>query len=151
MTSDAVQALRTRVEQILGEHVQGVGVTEDGNYTLRNGSNQLFLETLDWGEEGSTIVVISAPLVWDAAPTPALFEWVAEHANDFVFGHLSVQRNDEDPNQVGIIMSHNLLGDDLTTPELMHALVGIGGVADQLDDELQAQFGGRRFHDEPAS
>lgn len=151
MATTDVAALTGTIETILNEHIEGVVRTEDGGFTVRNGTAQIFVEAAEWGDGGSTLVVINVPLLWDAKPTPALFEWIATHANDYVFGHLWVQYNEEDQNQVGIVMSHNLLADNLGTDELMHAVVGIGSIADDLDDQLQAQFGGRRFHEPEAN
>jgi hypothetical protein len=44
--------------------------------------------------------------------------------------------------------SHSLLGDYLDEEELGRAVGGMLFVADNLDDELEKQFGGSRFHEE---
>ena len=44
--------------------------------------------------------------------------------------------------------SQRLLGDYLDEEELTHTVVAIAGTADILDDELQAKFGGKRFHED---
>lgn len=47
-----------------------------------------------------------------------------------------------------IFFTHSLLGDYLDEDELVRAVTGMLVVADEIDDELEKQFGGRRFHDE---
>lgn len=140
-----VAAARAKVQQYLTQNFSNVNIDADGNYSLRNGSSRVFVRVrtqdhLDW-----TAVTMEIPLLNKVKETPAVFEHIAMHADDFIFGHLSVTRGDE-----GLIIwfSHSLLGDYLDEAELCRAVGGMLGVADDLDDELQSQFGGDRFHQE---
>ncbi|MFT4089006.1 MAG: hypothetical protein QM658_17985, partial [Gordonia sp. (in: high G+C Gram-positive bacteria)] len=47
-----------------------------------------------------------------------------------------------------VSLKHNLLGDFLDPEELMSAVYGLAFVADDVDDELKAKFGGLRFHED---
>ena len=56
--------------------------------------------------------------------------------------------DEEDGSQTGFLQfAYTLLGDYLDEDELGTALWTVLFTADRLDDELQAQFGGRRWTD----
>ena len=138
-----VAAARAKVQQYLTQNFNNINVDADGNHSLRNGSTRMFVRTqtqdhLDW-----TAVILEIPLLNKVKETTAVFEHIALHADDYIFGHLSVTRGDE-----GLIIwfSHSLLGDYLDEAELCRAVGGMLSLADDLDDALQAEFGGERFH-----
>ena len=138
-----VAAARAKVQQYLTQNFNNINVDADGNHSLRNGSTRMFVRTqtqdhLDW-----TAVILEIPLLNKVKETTAVFEHIALHADDYIFGHLSVTRGDE-----GLIIwfSHSLLGDYLDEAELCRAVGGMLSLADDLDDALQAEFGGDRFH-----
>jgi hypothetical protein len=93
---------------------------------------------VDW-----TVVNLWIPLLLEVKETPEVFEHIALHADDYIFGHLNAHRTDDG---LTILLNHSLLGDYLDEDELMRAAVLMVSVADDLDDELKTQFGGRRFH-----
>jgi hypothetical protein len=138
-----VAAARAKVQQYLTQNFSNVNVDADGNYSLRNGSSRIFVriqtqDHLDW-----TAVTMEIPLLNKVKETTAVFEHIALHADDYIFGHLSATRGDD-----GLILwfSHSLLGDYLDEAELCRAVGGMLSIADDLDDGLQAEFGGDRFH-----
>jgi len=45
-----------------------------------------------------------------------------------------------------VCCGHSLLGDRLDADELVNAVEAVGAMANQLDDELQPRFGGRKFN-----
>ena len=49
---------------------------------------------------------------------------------------------------VMVALEHNLLGDYLDEAELVETVLLLANVADDVDDELKAEFGGERFHEE---
>ena len=140
-----VDQVRAKVQQILTENFSSVVIDSDGDFSLRRGSAQVFVRV--WAREGSepTFVAVTVPLLLEVKPSPELFEFVAIHADDYVFGHLNASRRDD---SIDIFLSHTLLGDYLDEAELDSAVGVLLGVADKLDDELKAQFGGRRFHED---
>lgn len=114
-------------------------------------STAIRIRVHEWGKdqdgEPRTLVRITAPILRDVRATPELFEWVARSGSDRWFGHIEVFDGDQ-PGTVHLLMAHTLLGDFLDEAELGHAMFGVLGSADQLDDELKQRFGGKRWADE---
>jgi hypothetical protein len=114
-------------------------------------STQLRLDVLDWGtnQEGepSSLVRVSSPVLWGVDPSPELFEWVAREGGTYFFGHVSAHEDSQSPGKVFLLFSHTLLADYLDEGELTAAFYGVLNTADDLDDRLQARFGGRRLAD----
>ena len=138
-------SLRAKVQQYLTQNFNNVNIDRDGDFSLRHGSARIFVrpvtrESVDW-----TWVNLWVPVLLEIKEIPALFEYVALHADDFIFGHLHAVRFDEG---ITIGLRHVLLGDYLDEEELLHAVGGLLNSADNLDDELKAQFGGKRFHED---
>jgi hypothetical protein len=94
-----------------------------------------------------SLVLISSLILRAVKPTPALFEWVARRGGSRWFGHIEVY-DDKTPGEVILVMAHTLLGDYLDEQELRHGVMGILSAANEWDDELQQQFGGKRWIDQ---
>lgn len=139
-----VLVTKDKVQRYLGESFGAVEVGPRGEFTLQQGSSRIFIECDDWHEERS-IVRLTVPLLFGCEPTPALFRHVALHADDYLFGHLSAFESD---GKIDVFFTHVLLGEYLDSEELFHAVLGMAAVGDKIDNELQAEFGGRRFHEE---
>ena len=139
-----VAGVRSKVQQFLTQNFNDVNIDREGDFSLRNGSARIFVRTRT--REGSDITWISldVPLLLEVKETPQVFEHVALHADDYVFGHLSAARTDDG---LMIYLSHALLGDYLDEPELLRAVGAMLGTADDLDDDLKDKFGGKRFHE----
>ena len=138
-------AVKERVRRILIDRLGSVEEDRDGDFTIRNGSARCFIRISARNEQFS-LVRTWALVASDVPPSPAFFEYVARKADDFYFGHLSVF---EDPESklLTLVMSHTLLGDFLDADELMFAVIGVASSADELDDQVVADFGGRKFHE----
>ncbi|TXH09700.1 MAG: hypothetical protein E6R02_08205 [Gammaproteobacteria bacterium] len=143
--SGDVTATRAKVQQYLTKNFSDVNVDSEGNYSLRHGSTRIFIRVMTRDEADWTAVNLEIPVLLHVKETPAVFEYVALHADDYMFGHLYAARTDED---LMILLAHTLLGDYLDEDELCRAVAGMLGVADDLDDKLAEQFGGDRFHGE---
>lgn len=140
-----VAALKDKIQRYLTQSFDNVTIDRDGDFSLRHGSARVFVractvESGDW-----TYVSVWSPFLFEVKPIPELFEYVALHTDDRIFGHLHAHTTDD-----GVILgfSQRLLGDYLDEEELTHTVVAIAGTADTLDDELQAKFGGKRFHED---
>jgi hypothetical protein len=142
-------ATRDRVHTYLSAmQLNGVEMTPEGGWTFRVESTRVFISTAEQAAQGGdtrTLVNISAPVVMDARLSPDLYEYVALHADDYLFGHLHVAPTES--GQGHLLMSHTLLGDHLDEPEFRDALVGLAGTAETLDDQLAPRFGGHRIHE----
>src|SRR5215211_489784 len=143
-TPTHILLLKDKVQRYLSELVNSFEVTRDGDFTFQQGLSRIFIRCDTWYED-RTLVRLTVPLLLDVEPSADLFEYVALHADDFVFGHLAAHRNEQD--RVDLFFVHILLGDYLDPEELMSAVGGMAVSADELDNELQAEFGGRRFHE----
>ena len=114
-------------------------------------STQATFNFTDWGpgKDGNprTLVRIGAPILFGVKPSPALYEWIARNGGTYYFGHVGAVDDKSEPGALFLYMSHTLLGDYLDEEELASAMWGVLGSADDLDDELQKRFGGKRFAD----
>ena len=61
--------------------------------TFTDSSTRVNINFTDWGQnkagDPSTLVGLSAPLLWEVEPTPAVFEWIARNGGKFYFGHVT--------------------------------------------------------------
>src|SRR4051812_43902875 len=110
--------------------------------TFTDSSTRVNVNFTDWGQnkagDPSTLVGLSAPLLWEVDPTPAVFEWIARNGGKFYFGHVTAYDDTDAPGKLFLNMSHTLLGDYLDEEELHWALHSLLSTADKLDDELKA-------------
>lgn len=137
--------VKERVQRILTEKGT-IGIDGDGDFTFQAGSSRVFIRVSEREGTDTTIVAVFAPVLRDVQPSPELFEFIAREGGDYFFGHLSFL-GFEDGTSL-LLFKHNLLGDYLD-PEELHWVVGaVGGTADDLDDDLQAKFGGKRVHED---
>ncbi len=136
--------VKDKVQRYLTE-VFRVEVDSDGDFVIRGESAAVWVRcsVLEAAKSQPTIVSVFARIISGVTPTPELFEYVATSADNYVFGHLSL--NKEDEGTYGIWMTHTLLGDYLDAEEVRSAVGAILVTVDDLDDELKARFGGRRF------
>ena len=100
--------------------------------------------------EDQVFVNVSAPLLRGLALTPELYQWVATEGTTYDIGCVQLYEiNSEDGGKSGFLRyAYTLLGDYLDEDELGTALWTVLFTADNLDDELQAQFGGLRWADD---
>ena len=114
-------------------------------------STQVSLTVADWGPnkdgEPRSLVNISSPILWSVPPTPQLFEWIAREGGRYYFGHVTAADDIRDQGKVFLSMNHTLLGDYIDEEELASSMYAVLNTADQLDDELQKRFGGKRWSD----
>lgn len=147
-----VEETMMKVQRILtGPMALEIGLKNDV-FTIRfsDTSTAVHLRVRDWGKdpegEPRSLVIVSSPILREVPATPALFEWVARNGGSRWFGHVEVY-DDKQPGQVQLIASHTLLGDYLDEKELSSAVWAILQAGDEWDDQLKAQFGGKRWID----
>lgn len=137
-------AVRDKVQRILAARF-AVELTPDNNFTLRHESARLFVRCWEPPDGQRVIVALEVPLLFNVKPTPEVFKYVALHGDDYIFGHLSAR---ETENGAMLAFTHSLLGDYLDDEELIQAVIGVLGVGNDIDDQLQAQFGGEKYHED---
>lgn len=135
--------LLSRVRSILEHHVGSFRHADDGQFEVSADSTVCRIGVVEQ-PSGRTLVYVTAFILKAVPATAEVFEYVALHTNDWIFGHLCADR------EVGglvLSMRHTLLGETLDPDELLTAVIDLSAVANQLDDELQSRFGGLRWID----
>jgi hypothetical protein len=133
--STDVSVVREQVETLLTYRHQ-VEIEPGGDLSLAHGSTCMFVGVEEW--QGHPVVQLSLPVLLGAEPTPALLMRIVTEGT-YLFGHLMV---DERDGLIDLILTHGLLGDHLDPPELLLAVELMTEVADGIDDQLAARFGG---------
>ena len=116
---------------------------EDGDLSLQSGSARVFVRVNAMGDDQS-IVESCCYALSKVTGTPALYEYVATK-NNYRFCKLSLVVMDDGTGRV--MVGHTLLGTYLDPDELLIAVSLVADLADNLDDEMKAKFGGERFHE----
>ncbi len=137
-TKDRVQRFLTQLGQVT--------IDDKGRYSMRNGSARIFVEVSELGDQ--TWVSLVCPLLLQVPTSPALYEYVALHADDYKYGTLSLGLNPENSGEAMILFTYGMLGTTLDPDELKLAVALLADTADDLDNQLQDKFGGRPFHDD---
>lgn len=134
--------VKEKIQRILAEALGSVSVDKDGDFFVRQDSAVVFVRVVERGD-GTTIVKSFAHLLTDVKLTPEVFRWVAIDGQEYFFGHARVIEGD---NGLGLILfEHILLGDFLDAEELKWAVLAVVSAANDMDDDLQARFGGKKF------
>ena len=140
-----VPGVKERVQTYLTSQGE-ITIDDKGRFSTLVGSTRIFVEVLAHGNEKATVVMVTAPILFEVPLTPELYRHVAIHADDWWFGHLFLAENEGGATGT-LIGRHTLLGDYLDKDELLYAVNGVGYSSDAADDELQKQFGGKRYED----
>lgn len=136
----------SKVQSILAANFT-TELDEDG-FTIRYESARMFIEVQQNPDnaDGPVFIRFVCPILFEVEPSPAVFEHIALHADDYRFGHLSASKNED--GSLLIFLNYQILGDFLDEEELTTAVTYVLSGANDLDDELQQKFGGRRFHED---
>jgi hypothetical protein len=114
-------------------------------------STQVHIRIIDWGKskdgEPRSLVRVSSPILRGVKPTPELYQFLVREAPRLWFGSIAVWDDEESPGLLSLTLGHTLLGDYLDEEELRAALFGVLNSADEMDDQLQKRFGGKRWVD----
>ena len=137
-------AVTAKVQQILAENFT-VQLDSDGDYILDYESARMYVRVWQAEPDRPVFINLYAPFLWKLTPSPELFEYVALHSDDYVFGHMSAVRVDD--GSITLRFTHQILGDYLDSMELIHSVRAVLGTTNDLDDELKERFGGERFRE----
>lgn len=98
------------------------------------------------GKNGiKSFVRISAPMLRNVPESDELYKWIAVEGTGYRIG--CVEAFPEEDGTVFLVYKYSLLADYLDEAELENALWSVLYTADNLDDELQQKFGGKRYVD----
>ena len=143
MSTNNVLAVKEKVQRYLVDVLGTIEVDSDGDFTFRHGSARLFVSVVPMGET-ATFVMLMAITNRDVPASLELYKYVATEAHS-MFGHLEC---DEKNGKVTVRLLHNFLGEFLDPDELQFAVGILAETADEIDDQIVARFGGRRFHED---
>jgi len=135
----SMSATRDRVASMLASMVGPVQFSPGGDLSFPFESTRVYVNVGQIGDESAIVNVFAFTNV-DVDPTPELYEFVATHAGDWVFGHLALNVTE---GRGTLIFRHTLLADYLDEAELATAVRAVAVTANDIDDELKQQFGGR--------
>jgi hypothetical protein len=141
-----IQDTITKVRSWLSDLLPSYEVGTLGNETsFRSGSARVFISVVPWGDDGS-VVMLNSWVLLNVPRSPELFERLAFANQGHPFTSFYADEND-DPKLVDIGCRASILGTFLDEAELKIAAVAMSADADRMDDELQAEFGGDKFHE----
>ena len=132
----------SQVEQRVVEILKGAGypfVQEEGRCRVERGSTAVFVSAHSW-QDRYTIIELVCPVLNNVDVSEELMKRLNELNEKLYFGK-AYWRNKE------VWIAHNLLGDHLDSDELIACVGMMAVVADHLDDELKARFGGQRWRE----
>jgi hypothetical protein len=139
-----------KVQRILVSKFSKVILLEDG-WAIERGSTRVKVEIKDFGKDSDgnpeSLVHLWAPIGREIPATPEFFRWAATEAQGYRFGSTTVYESD-DKTTCSAVFAHTLLADYLDPDELVNAIWMVGGTADDLDDKIHTQFGGKRWTDD---
>jgi hypothetical protein len=135
------QLVKSKIQQILMDNKLTVTLTPNG-FNVPFDSTAVIINVLE--QETRTLVMMYVPVLREVPATPELFKYIAIEGQQYYFGSL---RYLPDVEQGLVSFEQTLLGDYLDSDELMSALAALASTGNDLDDELQKRFGGKRFVD----
>jgi hypothetical protein len=101
---------------------------------------------LEHDGEKLTYVQVAAPVLFDVPIRPALLEWLALGRPSTLFGRFVIVTEQAGASQGMLIFEHGLIGNFLDPGELKTAIGVVLSLANEVDDSLAKQFGGRVAH-----
>jgi hypothetical protein len=138
---DDVIALDERVRVVVATLMKGtpdqLQVDSDGDIGIRAGSAMVFVRVRD----NPPLVDVFSPVLTEVEPTEQLYVKLSELTNRMPIGRLYCT-NDT------VWASIPVFGRNFQPTHLMLAVQVMTGLADELDDRLHGEFGGKRFFGE---
>jgi hypothetical protein len=118
-----------------------VNVTQmDDTFALQEGSTFVYLRTFPIGEKQAGVEVFSYVVI-DVAVTEALMRYLLTYNLRLMFGGFGLTIDDE--GRGAVVLTHTILGNGMDRVALYASVSAIARVADDLDDQIVAQFGGK--------
>jgi hypothetical protein len=140
-TGDEVIALDERVRTVVSAMLKSTSdqlqVDSDGDINIRAGSAMVFVRVRD----NPPLVDVFSPILTEIEPTEQLYVKLSELTNRMPIGRLYCA-NDT------VWASIPVFGRNFQATHLMLAVQVMTGLADELDDRLHGEFGGKRFFGE---
>lgn len=132
----SLDTVRPYVEQLLKEfcETQDLVVDGDGDVPIRKGSTMYWVSLFEIEDEAQ--VKVWAFMARDVPETDALYRHLNDVNRSIHYGRVYYEDGD-------VVVSTELLAEDLDPRELQNACECVGTISDAHDDALVARFGGR--------
>ena len=134
----SILSLPEQVAAVIGAMLktspENLPVDKDGDIGIRSGSAMVFVRIRD----NPPLVDVFSPVLTDVTASPQLFAKLSELTHRMPIGRLYCT------NQT-VWASVPVFGRDFQATHLMLAVQVMTGLADELDDRLHGEFGGKRF------
>jgi hypothetical protein len=131
------ERVRTVVATMSKTTVDQLQVDADGDVGIRAGSAMVFVRVRD----NPPLVDVFSPILTEVEPTEQLYVKLSELTNRMPIGRLYCAQDT-------VWASIPVFGRNFQAVHLMLAVQVMTGLADELDDRLHGEFGGKRFFGE---
>jgi hypothetical protein len=131
------EQVRTVVAALMKSEPEQLQLDGDGDIGIRAGSAMVFVRVRD----NPPLVDVFSPVLTEVEPSEQLYAKLSELTNRMPIGRLYCT-NDT------VWASIPVFGRNFQATHLMLAIQVMTGLADELDDRLQPEFGGKRFFGE---
>jgi T3SS (YopN, CesT) and YbjN peptide-binding chaperone 1/T3SS (YopN, CesT) and YbjN peptide-binding chaperone 3 len=131
------EQVRTVVAALLRSDPEQLQLDSDGDISIRAGSAMVFVRVRD----NPLLVDVISPVLTEVKPTEKLYAKLSELTNRMPIGRLYCANET-------VWASVPVFGRKFQAIHLMLAIQVMTGLADELDDRLHGEFGGRRFFSE---
>ena len=131
------ERVRTVVATMSKTTIDQLQVDNDGDIGIRAGSAMVFVRVRD----NPPLVDVFSPILTEVEPTERLYVKLSELTNRMPIGRLYCADDT-------VWASIPVFGRNFQATHLMLAVQVMTGLADELDDRLHGEFGGRRFFGE---
>ncbi|GAA0563117.1 hypothetical protein GCM10010172_53060 [Paractinoplanes ferrugineus] len=131
------ERVRTVVATMTKTPVDQLQVDTDGDIGIRAGSAMVFVRVRD----NPPLVDVFSPILTEVEPTEDLYVKLSELTNRMPIGRLYIAQDT-------VWASIPVFGRNFQATHLMLAVQVMTGLADELDDRLHGEFGGKRFFGE---
>lgn len=139
-----VQAVRDKVRRIMTDRFGAVTMGPDGTILFSHQQAYGYLVVEDWAD-GHVLVHIRCTVADEVPMSPALCEWAATEGQAYHFGHVFLLPEEPPATSATVLVVHSLLGDTVDPDELLYAVFGVFGAANDLSGVVPARFGGKAF------
>jgi hypothetical protein len=137
----AYKKTQTKIREALFVLFGEINVTVfEESFILQEGSTFVYVRALPVGATQSC-VEISSYVVVDVEVTEALMHFLLTTNTRLTLGGFGLSIDEQGKGTV--VLSHTILGETLSKEELFVSVSAIARVADDLDDQIVATFGGR--------
>lgn len=128
------ERVRTVVASMMKSTPERLQVDADGDIGIRSGSAMVFVRVRD----NPPLVDVLSPVLTEVEPTEQLYVKLSELTNRMPIGRLYCADDT-------VWASVPVFGRNFQASHLMLAVQVMTGLADELDDRLYGEFGGKRF------